>query len=429
MTMTADRGIPEAATAYHPYFVVSYAHLPEIADDPGDDEWVREFFGDLETAVRQHASVRSRPIHGFFDQRIPVGLDWKTSLTEALGTAQVFVPLYSVDYRDQSLPGREWACFHQRVKDAGLTDPEPRFVPVLWTPLPAHQHLPWLDKAVALGRDVDGYAKNGLWPMLWIKSYHDSYRAVLNLLARKIVTLAEQWPIRPSEVPDIDETPSAFSIDSPLSVFIIETAVTVGRAAETGPGDTIASGAGWRPFPGQDDSLTQLASQFAERADFRAEIRALTAASDPRARRPGIILIDPLFIAGEDGRRALESAISQLPEWVVPLVILDRPDDARTRDLARQVREILSAAKALSPTDASRQAAQGVGSLNEFNAIMPKLVREAERQYLTYRSGRVRSQPRSIRPSLRRPRPDELAAPPDKPASPHDPSVGETPDA
>jgi FxsC-like protein len=426
--MAADRGTLESSTAYHPYFVVSYAHLPEIADDPGDDEWVRVFFGDLEAAVRGYASVRSRPIHGFYDQRIPVGLDWKTSLTEALGTAQAFVPLYSVDYRAKSLPGREWACFHQRVKGAGLTDPEPRFMPVLWTPLPVNQHLPWLDKAVALGRDVPAYAKNGLWPMLRIKSYRDSYRAVVSLLARRIVMLAEESPIRPSEVPDIDETPSAFSIDSPLAVFIIETAVTAGRAAANEPGGTGASGTGWRPFPGQEQPLTQLAGQFAERADFQAEVSTLTTVSDPRTRRPGVILIDPLFIADEDGRRALESAVSHLPEWVLPLVILDQPDDSRTRDLARQVGTILSAAKALSPTDSSRRAAQGVSSLNEFNAIMPKLVGEAERQYLTYRSGRVRSQPPSRRPSLRRPRPDELAAPPaappDKPASAHDPSVG-----
>jgi FxsC-like protein len=423
MTMTADRDTLETSTASHPYFVVSYAHLPEIADDPGD-EWVRAFFGDLEAAVRRFASVRSRPIHGFFDQRLPVGLDWKTSLTQALATTQVFVPLYSVDYRAKSQPGREWACFHQRVKDAGLPDPEPRFMPVLWTPLPANQDLPWLHKAVALGRDVPGYEKNGLWPMLRIKSYRDSYRAVVSLLARRIVMLAEKSPIRPSEVPDIDETPSAFSIDSPLAAFIIETAVTAGRAAENEPSETSANGEGWRPFPGQEQPLTQLAGQFAERADFQADVTGLTTVSEPRSRRPGIILIDPEFIADEDGRRALESAVNQLPEWVLPLVILDRPDDPRLRDLARQVMEILSAAKALSATDSSRRAAQGVGSLNEFNAIMPKLVGEAERQYLTYRSGRVRSQPPSRRPSLRRPRPDELAAPPDKPASPHDPSVG-----
>jgi FxsC-like protein len=422
--MTADRDTLESSSAYHPYFVVSYAHLPEIADDPGDDERVRAFFGDLEAAVRQSASVRSRPIHGFFDQRIPAGLDWKTSLTEALGTTQVFVPLYSADYRAKSLPGREWACFHQRVKDAGLPDPLSRFVPVLWTPLPGNQHLPGLRNALALGRDVLGYAENGLWPMLRIRSYRDSYRAVVNLLARKIVMLAEESPIRPSEVPDIDETPSAFSIDSPLAVFVIETAVTVGRAAENEPSETGTSGEGWRPFPGQQQPLPRLACRFAERADFQAEVSALTTVSDPRTRRPGIILIDPEFIADEDGRGALESAVSQLPEWVMPLVILDRPDEPRTRDLARQVMEILSAAKALSPTDSSRRAAQGVSSLNEFNAIMPKLVGEAEQQYLTYRSGRVRSQPSSRRPSLRRPRLDELAASPDKPASAHDPSVG-----
>ena len=213
MTMTADRDILESSTAYHPYFVVSYAHLPEIADDPGDDEWVRAFFGDLEAAVRQFASARSRPIHGFFDQRIPrrPGLE-DVAHARPWATTQVFVPLYSVDYRAKSLPGREWACFHQRVKDAGLPDPEPRFMPVLWTPLPANQDLPWLHKAVALGRDVPGYDEE--------RPVADAEDQIVSgflpgggePIGQENRHARGKSPIRPSEVPDIDETPSAFSI-------------------------------------------------------------------------------------------------------------------------------------------------------------------------------------------------------------------------
>jgi FxsC-like protein len=427
MTVTVNGATLESSSEYHPYFIVSYAHSPKIAEHPDADRWVSTFFDDLEFAVRRYAAARSGPIHGFFDQRLLPGSTWKESLSQALSTAQVFVPLYSAGYFARSLPGREWACFHRRVELAGLADPESRFMPVLWTPLHGTQDLPGLREALALGHDAPGYAKNGLWPMLKIKSYHDSYRAVVNLLAKRIVVLAEGSPIRPSEVPDIDEMKSAFALGSPLAVFAVETATPTARTVAMGH-DPHGNGEGdgeWRPFPHQEFPLTQYARQVVERFDFQAEVSTIKTVADPRTRRPGIILIDPWFIADEDGRSALRSAVQQLPRWVLPLLILDQPNDPRTRDLAGQVREILSAAGAL-PTDSSRQAAEGVSSLGDFLSIIARLVIEAERQYLRFRSGRVRSQPSPRRPSLRHLGLGETTATSDKPAQD---SLGETPDA
>lgn len=428
MTMAADDGKWESLGGYHPYFVVSYARSPMIFEDPDVDQWVSTFFRDLESMVSQYASRRSGPIHGFFDQRTLPGLGWKESLSQALSAAQVFVPLYSDGYFTKSLPGREWACFRQRTVLAGVTDPESRFMPVLWTPLFGTQDPPGLTKALALGRDAPGYVKNGLWPMLKIKSYHDSYRTVVNLLAKGIVVLAEESPIRPSEVPDIDEMKSAFPPTSPLAIFAVETATPAARESGTGydsldPGESDDE---WRPFPQQELPLTQYASHVIERFDFQVEVSRIKKVSDPRTRRPGIILIDPWFIADDNGQSELQSALRQLPRWVLPLLILSKPGDRRTRDLADRVREILVAARALH-TDLSRQAAQGVGSLDDFLSIVPSLVMESERQYLRYRSGRVRSQPSARRPSLRRPGPDQPALTPEKPTTRG--SLGETPDA
>ncbi len=429
--MAAKDNVTERPTGNRPYFYLSYAHSPRMAKyrDADPDRWVSRFFGDLLVAVRRHSSTPSGLIEGFFDQHLPPGLDWKESLSQALGTAQVFVPLYSAGYLAKSLPGREWACFRKRVELAGLEEPERRFVPVLWAPLSGTQDPPGLREALALGADEPGYVDNGLRALLKISSYRDSYRAVVNLLAKEIVVLAEQSPIRPSEVPDIDEMNSAFSLGSPLAVFAIETAAPMARtvATERDPHDPGNSDAEWRPFPQQEIPLTQYATQVVERFDFQAEVSTIKTVSDPRTRRPGIILIDPWFIAHEDGRSALESAVNQLPRWVLPLLILDQSEDPRTLDLADQVRAILSAAGALL-TDSSRQAARGVSSLGDFVSIMPRLVVEAERQYLRYRSGGVRSQPSVKRPSLRRPRLDEPVSRPDKPVSAQD-SQGETPDA
>jgi FxsC-like protein len=332
------------------------------------------------------------------------------------------------------LPGREWECFRQRMEDMGLPDPQQRFTPVLWTPLRETQHpVAGLEAALALGADMPGYVENGLRALLKIGWYRDSYEAVVNRLAERIVVLAENLPIQPYEVQDIDEMTSPFSPDSRLAVFSIETAAPTTSTVAAGhdPSGYGEDSADWRPFPRQELPLAEYARQVAERLDFRAEVSGIMAVRDKSVRRPGIILIDPWFVADDNGRSALESAVDELPRWVLPLLVVDQPGDPRTQKLAGQVRDILAAAGAL-PTDSSRRAAEGVSSLSEFVSIVRVLVAEAEKQYLRYRSGRYRdgqASPSGNRPSLRRPvRRDEPGSQPSEPASRPD-SLGETPHA
>jgi FxsC-like protein len=414
-----------------PYFFLSYAHSDSLAvyPDVNPDKLLGEFFGDLAAAVRSHASPRPGFVPGFYDQEIPVAADWKESLTWALSNTQVFVPLYSPGYLDKSLPGREWACFRRRMADLGLPDPTQRFVPVLWTPLWKTQDPEGLEAAVALGADQPGYVEEGLRALLQIGGwYRASYEAVVDELATRIVVLAENSPIEPLEVQDIDKMTSPFSPDTRLAVFAIETAApTTGTvAAGHDPRGYGEHSADWRPFPDQEISLAEYAGRVAERLDFRAEVSGIKMVHDEPVRRPGIILIDPWFIADAQGRSALESAVRQLPRWVLPLLVLDQPGDPRTQQLAGQVRDILAAAEAL-PTESSRQAAAGVSSLKDFRDTVLVLVAEAEKQYLRHRRGGYRGE--HSRPSLRRPaRRDEPLAKRTTPASTPD-SLGETPNA
>ena len=61
-----------------------------------------------------------------------------------------------------------------------------------------------------------GYAENGLRALLKIGWYRDSYEAVVDVWRSELSLLAEDLPIEPSEVPDIDKMTSPFSPDRRL---------------------------------------------------------------------------------------------------------------------------------------------------------------------------------------------------------------------
>lgn len=227
----------------------------------------------------------------------------------------------------------------------------------------------------------------------------------------------------PSEMADIADEKALPMPHPPLGVFAIETAALTAQTVPAGhdPRGYGETSADWRPFPGQRVSLAQQVRQVAERREFKAEVSGIKSVRDPDTSRPGIIVIDPWFIADEAGRSALQSAVHELPRWMLPLVVLGPPDDLRTRELAGQVLDILAAAGAL-PTDLARRAAQGVSSLDAFVSIVPSLVNKAELQYLRYRHGRVASSRAAKRPRLAR------SGRLDRVVSTQDP-LGEAPDA
>lgn len=413
--MTDPDGVPTL------YFFLSYARSDPLVGNPDEDpnELVETFFADLSAAVRRHASTDRRDV-GFFDQHIPHGSDWKQFNTRALSAAQVFVPLYSVGYLANSWPGRELTCFNKRVAVAGGRDPVGRLVPVLWAPLAGVgvKYPPGLRDALDSLTEPD-YAENGLCALLRLQPYHDLYQEVVDRMAAQIVEIAERDPIepvQPDKVGDIEKATSAFPAARPLSVFSIQVAApTAANAPENrDPAAYGDSSADWRPFVDQNLSLAEYARQVIERFDFDVRISEIGLAGDLAGRRPGIIVIDPSFIVDEAGRTSLAAVAAKLPRWVMPLVVVDKPKDARTRKLADGVFDVLAKARPL-PTEAARRAARGVASLDAFVSIVPVLVAEAGKQYLRDRSSRVLSPSPARRPRLGQPEG------PDGPAATQDP--------
>jgi len=393
--MTVNAMISGTRATTGPYFFLSYAHSDPLVgySRAKPDELVTRFFDDLTTAVRRHAARLSGIAPGFYDRNIPVGSNWNESIRQALGGAQSFVPLYSAAYMDRSWPGQEWECFRRRMITAGLAEPLQRFVPVLWTPLPPQaQDQPGLQAALDLGRGVDEYTENGLRLLLKVDSYRASYDHVIDMAAQKIVELAEASPLEPSAALDVDEVASPFVPGPHGAVFVIETAVPTAStvAAERDSHGYGERSSDWRPFPDQELSLADYAKQVAKQLGFRpevAEIGAVKKTTGSGTRRPGIILIDPWLVANDSGRLALEAVVENLPDWVMPVIVLGQPDDATTQKLADQVQEILNAAGALR-TESSRRTATGVTSLRGFVASVRILVAAAERQFLRQPIGR-----------------------------------------
>jgi FxsC-like protein len=382
------------------YFFLSYAHSPPLAGALGEDlpdapdKWVRDFYDDLAAAVQARASRESGLVPGFYDQEIPIGSDWKATLSTALGTAEVFVPLYSPEYLSKSWPGREWACYEQRLTMAGIPNPLQRFAPVLWIPLPAGQEPRGLQEAKSLvpSSAGDDYRENGLRALLRLTPYRRSYDLVVDQLAEHIVQLAEKSPMEPSPVPDIDQVESAFNPAANAAVFAVVVAAPVraNAPAESESSAYGSTGNAWRPYgPEQKLSLADYARLLAEQLDFAVLITEIDKAGDMLSRMPGIILIDPWYLDGEERLNEFREFARGLPPWVLPIII---PTSGAER-LTREAQVILAEARGSDPgfrdmrssgSDPAHRALKGVSSLRDFVMLTPYVVTQAERVYLRH---------------------------------------------
>jgi FxsC-like protein len=400
------------------YFFLSYAHSPPLAGtlQKKADPWVRQLFGDLTEAVKRRAEPRSSLAPGFFDQAIPLGANWKTSLAEGLSQAAVFVPLYSPTYFAWSWSGKEWASFMQRAETARVGDPMTRFAPVLWVPVPGDATWPGLSDAIALGAGESSYTENGLQALLRLAPYRETYERIVDRLAARVVDIAENTPLEPSPVSDIDSISSAFKAEGSSAVFTVAVAAPArpSAPADADPASYGSHGADWRPFPGQQEQpLAQYAAVVAEQFDFAVEVLDIDDSEGSFSRHPAVILIDPWYVAGEHEAETLRDLIGKLPPWVLPVLIASPPPYHPRKQLMRRVEVILTEAPAPRSEPARRALSTGVTSLGDFTTLMRSLVPEAERQYLRH-GYYVRDSGPVSRPSLTvHPKHAETATSPD----------------
>lgn len=367
------------------YFFLSYARLPpvppvrgaDLADPP--DEWVREFFTDLSAAVGRQAAAGSVPGLGFLGTADSTSRHWRSGIAEAIGSVEVFVPLLSPDYYRRSWPRKEWASFLQRLRDARVPDPMRRFTPVLWVPLPTGAQAPELDAALSLADDasLEPYARYGLAALLRQPAYRSCYEQVVGELATRVVAIAEKAPLWPSAV-RIHEAAALLSAGIGGKVFTI----------------FISGGNGNQ---GMAASLADYACLMAERLSYAVQVTDLGHDAGPVGPHPGVLLVDRGTVGGDTAVAALDTKIAGLPPWVLPVVVSDwaaPPASVSTISLEKSHNAYNTRPEIV------RRGLDGVGSLQEFVALMPFLVAHAEREYL--RHGPIqRAAPRpSSRPGL-----------------------------
>lgn len=365
-----------------PIFYLSYAHSAPTSDKvrTDTDHWIRMVFQDLSKEIRRIRGLPPRAVVGVLGGMLPAGEDWHESKLEALSSAQVFVPLYSPGYLARTWPRREHESFLRRLAAAGARV-EDHVVPVLWTPFPPDVDLPDLLAALELGDGVPAYAENGLRALRMLGAYRAQYEVILSRLAHRIVDLAGDHPLDESPAPDVTDVPAVLPESQSEAPYVVRVlAPTAANHPEGAPEDAYGlDGPAWRPFgTAQAMPIAEYAATVAERLGLMPRIVAVPADKDTAApTAPGMLLIDPWFVALPEGEGTLSTALATLPEWVMPLVVLNRDDRAHAERGALLRTRVLDMLR-----QAGAQRVRTADEAEECVHLMPVLVSEARRQFL-----------------------------------------------
>ncbi|MEU7867653.1 FxSxx-COOH system tetratricopeptide repeat protein [Dactylosporangium sp. NPDC049140] len=334
---------PEPA-AGAPVFFLSYAR-----HSSGPDFWVRKFFDDMSGAIAGRPGRVPGATGGFFDGPPPARAD-------ALGTALVFVPLYSPQYF-----GNDGAAEEQRWfaagRDAAAVDRHT--VPVLWTPLPPWDSRREAGQAVAAVAVADApwmrgrttaYEQNGLRAMCRLGVYAEPYAEIVAALAALIVAAAGRALPPRAAAPAGPADPCGPGAGPKLVVSVLA------------PGE----GVRWHPYSGAGHALpvAGLIAETAQRLGLPTRVVELADLGRDQA-EPLVVLVD-----GTADDADVRAGIAALPPWAVPIVL----PGARGAAPRGEVIDVLRAAARPGPAPVRR--------LDQLEQILPTALFQARNQYL-----------------------------------------------
>lgn len=360
------------------YFFLSYAHSapPSERVRSDSDPSVGVFFADLAAAVADRAMPAEGMEIGFFDQHIPSGADIKVLLSYALGSAEVFVPLYSPGYFAKSWPIREQEVFQSRLRAASAVAPERHIIPILWTPLSSGEQTEDIAediaRALSIGAGISDYGENGLRALCMLMSYQRSYQRVLSRLADEIVEVAERSPLGPSAAPDLDDVPDPVDEEPSFLVAMLAPRHVGLHAAQAVKG---SENLWWRMYPGRRiPRVAEHAGSVAARLGLKTRVADFVEVEELFGENPAIVIVDPWVVA-DRGPAFLTSTFAGLPRWVLPLVLDGQRGDPGP-DSAMAEKAVEGLANAL------QVSVNRVNSMDQLDEILPNVVARARRTYL-----------------------------------------------
>ena len=128
--------------------------------------------------------------------------------------------------------------------------------------------------------------------------------------------------------------------------------------------------------------MLEYARAVAERRGFSVLLGDLEKSADLFRRMPGVVLVDPWCAAQPAALDAFRAVVSELPSWVLPILLIDQDDPLRVAEMSTFTMTTYRAYK--SYPDTVRRGLRGVSSLRELLSLMPFVVSQAEREYLRH---------------------------------------------
>src|ERR1700730_6299475 len=196
------------------WFYVSYSRR-----DAEGNKFISRFHADLAQEIARLAGLTDNVGQiGFFDDRsIDVGDAWPRKQAEALATSRTLICIYSPNYFQSEMCGKEFQVFLSRLNGytprlskEGLP---PLIFPVLWdSPKRLPRTLPPAVYSIQYAREDLGniYATNGLNYIMKLGK-EDEYRKVLAGFAELIHSRAKEYSLAPmQDLPALSGVESAF---------------------------------------------------------------------------------------------------------------------------------------------------------------------------------------------------------------------------
>ncbi|MEO3808659.1 TIR-like protein FxsC [Sphaerisporangium sp. B11E5] len=375
-----------------PYFFLSYARTPRNGRQK-PNTWMQRFYDHLYAEVLERTFLPHGVPAGFMDVDLQTGVEWDRRLAKELATCRVFVPMYSRRYFHSVQCGKEWAAFDLRRRrhreDKG--DVPEVIVPALWVPVPDYE-LPEMARSIQFAHaDLSGhYLDKGLYDLMKIRQYRDHYWRAVRALAVRIIEVAESVKLPETEPCDYKSIRSAFTGDPGRKFTITVVAASSstlphGRSARFyGPAAT-----DWNPYHPQGRPIAQIAADIVQDLDFEPEIGSWNDHGEELLSRrspssPGLILLDPWAVVDpryEDLLRELDQVHNPWVGLVLPWNSADPQITEHTVVLREHLHALLPA-KLAQGRPATRNAALGVASLEEFRSALRPVVQELGSSYL-----------------------------------------------